>query len=175
LIITRMRAAGRWRLQLQAGRHEQALRVERRHPHAQHAHGTQVQVGGFLDRLAEARAQGLRALPELLRHRGELHAALAALEQREAQFLLQPLQPLGDSGLRDAQFGGRPARLALRRDCEEVVDVVQPHGHCGALLRVSRLLSLACIDNHALSRGAAGLSAGGVALPRLGAPSGDKS
>ncbi len=124
-------------MQLQARGHEQLLRIERRHAHAQHAHRAQVQVGRLLDGVAQARAQRLRAVAELLGHRREPHAAHAALEEREAQLLLQPLQALGHRGLRHAQLGRGTPRLPVPGDGEEVVDVVEPHGH-GAGVRVLR-------------------------------------
>ena len=112
-------------MQAQAGRHEQPLRIERRYAGAQHTESAQVQVGRFLDGVAEVGAQRADSLQEALSWRRQSHAAAAAREQREAQFGFQPLDALGDGRLRHIRVGRRAPHLAMAGDGQEVVQVFQ--------------------------------------------------
>ena len=87
-----------------------------------------VQLGQVGARARELVQDGRGAGQEQLARGGERDTAGGALEQRCAQFRLQPPDLGRHRGLRDAQLLGGAAEPAVPRDRVEVDELPQLHG-----------------------------------------------
>ena len=63
--------------------------------------------------------------PNVSSGRRERGSPPSPVEQLDVQRRLQPLDLLAQRGLRDAETGGRPAKVQLLRDRQEVAQVTQ--------------------------------------------------
>ncbi|GAA3086568.1 hypothetical protein GCM10020254_33760 [Streptomyces goshikiensis] len=107
------------------------------HPEAQHAGEGRPYRLGLLQQPAHGVEHHARAGGDPLARRGEQHLAGGALQQLDAEGLLQRGDRSGERRLAHADGGGRVAEVQVFRD-----------GHEGAQLRERRLLESSITDSH---------------------------
>nr|WP_235844796.1 hypothetical protein [Cupriavidus agavae] len=111
---------------------EDRAHERRRHTHPYHAQLAEMQVVRLLYRIMQGAAHGEDAFEEHFARGSQVHATRGPCEQLDAEFVLQPLDALGQGRLALAHLLRCTGHLPGLRHRHKIVQVLETHGipHC---------------------------------------------